>query len=269
MTLLVILVCLTLERYLYVGSLLYRFRWFDAYLNFLNKRLYNTHLMQGYWAIASVIIPILILVGLVGLLVHDKLHGLLGFVYAALILLYCLGPDNVYVLVAKSKSEKLNEFSQDTPMSVQSILWRANDTLFAVIFWFAVLGPIGAVLYRITFLLDQAAQPHDSEYHHLHTATSPVLGMLDWLPVRLETFAFALVGNFKKVLSYWLEHIFTSWHENLNLVIACGYLAEGWQPGLSLEQEETKTALALIDRSLIIFVAVIALFTMGYWLYFL
>ncbi|MWV16441.1 regulatory signaling modulator protein AmpE [Pseudomonas sp. L-22-4S-12] len=73
-------------------------------------------------------------------------------------------------------------------------LWQAYQAFFAVIFWYALLGPLVPLAYR---LLALAAE---------HAATAPLAERaaqlrhgLDWLPVRVLAASFALVGNFAAV----------------------------------------------------------------------
>ncbi len=68
--------------------------------------------------------------------------------------------------------------------------------------WYALLGPVAALAYRLLALaLEHARQPA------LREQAARVRHILDWLPVRALVLSFALVGNFLaviRVLLHWL-----------------------------------------------------------------
>ncbi|HEJ9865928.1 TPA: regulatory signaling modulator protein AmpE [Pseudomonas aeruginosa] len=82
------------------------------------------------------------------------------------------------------------------------LLWQGYQSFFAVIFWYALLGPVAALAYRLLALaLEHARQPA------LREQAARVRHILDWLPVRALVLSFALVGNFLaviRVLLRWL-----------------------------------------------------------------
>ncbi|HHM5734682.1 TPA: 1,6-anhydro-N-acetylmuramyl-L-alanine amidase AmpD [Pseudomonas aeruginosa] len=82
------------------------------------------------------------------------------------------------------------------------LLWQGYQSFFAVIFWYALLGPVAALAYRLLALaLEHARQPA------LREQAARVRHILDWLPVRALVLSFALVGNFLaviRVLLHWL-----------------------------------------------------------------
>ena len=83
---------------------------------------------------------------------------------------------------------------------------------FAVIFWYALLGPVAALAYRqLALAAEHARTP----------AVADNAGQLrhafDWVPVRLLAASFALVGNFVAVTRVML-------HELLNWNISAAQL---------------------------------------------
>lgn len=82
------------------------------------------------------------------------------------------------------------------------LLWQGYQSFFAVIFWYALLGPVAALAYRLLALaLEHARLPA------LREQAARVRHILDWLPVRALVLSFALVGNFLaviRVLLHWL-----------------------------------------------------------------
>lgn len=111
-------------------------------------------------------------------------------------------------------------------LTIEQALIGAHRNVFGVAFWFAVLGPCGAVMYRLArFLYDEwwNAEPIygsgvDSELGAeavpAHIASN-VWGrqygefarhaflILDWLPSRVTAILFAIGGNFEDAVFCW------------------------------------------------------------------
>lgn len=74
----------------------------------------------------------------------------------------------------------------------RAILFDGFERWFAVVFWFLVLGPAGAIGYRLSYLCGR----HEALPVQERQLALRFLHYLDWLPVRLLGFSFALTGNF-------------------------------------------------------------------------
>ena len=74
----------------------------------------------------------------------------------------------------------------------RAILFDGFERWFAVVFWFLILGPAGAMGYRLSYLCGR----YDGLPHEYRQLALRFLHYLDWLPVRLLAFSFALTGNF-------------------------------------------------------------------------
>ncbi len=92
----------------------------------------------------------------------------------------------------------------------------AHRHVFGVVVWFAVLaglglGPVGAVLYRMSEFLSRAWESsHDSalpatEHNSpaLETCADRAWQLADWVPARLTALSFAVVGNFEDAVEAW------------------------------------------------------------------
>ncbi len=109
--------------------------------------------------------------------------------------------------------------------SVQDhLVWQAYQSFFAVIFWYALLGPLAALAYRLIALTcEHASVPA------LREAAAQVRHALDWLPVRVLAASFALVGNFAGV-SRTLLHELLSWDISAAQLVANTARAAGEIP---------------------------------------
>lgn len=81
------------------------------------------------------------------------------------------------------------EWSQLHQYVLDEAGYRGFERMFAVLFWFFVLGPMGALLYRLTFIYSREIQPENDLARRLRW-------ILEWPAVRLLGLSFALTGNF-------------------------------------------------------------------------
>ncbi|HYQ38867.1 MAG TPA: regulatory signaling modulator protein AmpE [Pseudomonas sp.] len=71
------------------------------------------------------------------------------------------------------------------------LLWRLHQGFFAVIFWYALLGPLPALAYRLLVLVETQAGEE-----RLAEQARQLRALLDWLPARALALSLALAGNF-------------------------------------------------------------------------
>lgn len=76
--------------------------------------------------------------------------------------------------------------------------YRGFERMFAVLFWFFILGPVGALLYRLVFLFNQKAQEAD-------VISAKILWWLEWPAARVLGISFALTGNFVGCFNQWTD----------------------------------------------------------------
>lgn len=244
MTFITLLLCLSIERFLHKGNLLARFNWFEEYISKLQKLTYKQSWAQHHYiSLLLVVLPIVIPVAIIYYLSAFFIHGLLAFLIGAFVLFYCLGPLNIYT----------------TDKVQQPVFWQANETLFAAIFWFALLGPIATLIYR---LIERSAHIHAS-YPVLGKSAIQVRAILDWLPIRLFSILCALAGNFVRTSQFWLDNLLRDIGFNRELIEQSGRIALGLTETAELTSEDYRQALKLIDRSLVIFLIIVFAVTLG------
>lgn len=86
---------------------------------------------------------------------------------------------------------------------IEMLLLRNHERLLAVLFWFVVLGPLGAVLYRSTTQLKGVLHTGRSFDAGFVEAVLRLQAFLDWIPVRITALCHALVGSFADALHEW------------------------------------------------------------------
>lgn len=244
MTFITLLLCLGLERFLHRGNFLARFNWFEQYASKIDDLTKNYAWTQHYFIpLLLVVLPIVVPIAVIYSLSAAFIQGLLAFLIGAAVLFYCLGPINLF----------------DSKEIHQRIFWQANESLFAVIFWMALLGPIAALIYR---LVERSAHIHAS-YPALGKSAQQVRALLDWLPIRVFSMLFALAGDFVKTSQYCLDYLFREVSFNRELIEKSGRIALGLTETAEFTNENYSTALKLIDRSLILFLIIVFAVTLG------
>ncbi len=160
---------------------------------------------------------------------------------------------------------------------IEHILILALTRLFGVLFWFALLGVFGAVLYRMSTLCRERwqAEPTFCAYPRRFAF------YLDWLPARLAAFSYAIVGNFEDALYCWRKQAGLWGDTNEGVILAAGAGALGVRLGGALNLPagellrpelgcgETATAddleggLHLVWRAVLLWLGVLGLLWLG------
>ncbi len=176
---------------------------------------------SGAGRVALALLPPLALCVLLSwLLAHSPLGELLGLLFALLVLLFCFGPrefevDVEAILKAPDGASRYAAAQQlvDAGNIVrwtsaalgEATVYAALRRRFAVLLWFFLLGPVGALLYRLaqTLARDESLALDANS----RTAAGYLANALDWLPAQLLTFTLAVVGHWEAVIGAWRR-----WH---------------------------------------------------------
>lgn len=113
-------------------------------------------------------------------------RGDLAAAYESAVALQILRPDEVPADAAVTDAVALHHQVR------AALLYRGYERWFAVVFWFVLLGPAGALGYRTLQLLRGEEGVTADE----RAALSRWLHWADWVPVRLLGLAFAFTGTF-------------------------------------------------------------------------
>ena len=300
MKLIALLIGLLIER---IASQLFHLRdlrWLDR---LIDSGFRGAAALRGVPALVPVIVltflfvlPVFLVIFLAG----DRLSGYPYMVLAILVLFFSLGPrdigediDEYCKALESGDPEEIRKSAKalterDPPSSeAEQIQFvedaacvQANNRLFAVIFWFVLLGPFGAWAYRVSDLIRRRAafnvsRDGDSETRERFLRAARLFhGWLAWLPARLTALGFALAGSFDGALRVWRtpaeDRDFRSSEQSELLLARVGSGA------LALERREDESDIeramrganavkGLIVRLLIIWAAVIGAMTLYGW----
>ena len=268
--------------------------WFDRYFDLGLERLKRLNVWLTYVAIVLVLavplVPVLwASVALRGTGIPWDLPYLL---FAVLIVFFCLGPrdlgtevDEYCSALSRGDTEKseavLTELCEgdhsgadDIDAVEEAIFVQATNRIFGVVFWFVVLGPVGAWLYRVSDLLRQRIAYDSSrdpdEAGRTLAVVEMVHGVLVWIPARLAVVGYALSGSFDDAFNCWRKYELRAdlpFHRSNDEVVACvgkaamtGFLEEA--PNSSAA---ARNAMRLVTRTLFIWITVIAVMTLFGW----
>jgi len=276
MTFMVSLITLLIERF-FDWSHLRQWHWFLAYQRAFLERLTG---QSPYLVLILTLLPLLVGVGVINFALQNVLFGFIKLAFQLVVVLYCLGPKNLWA----DSFASINAFTQgdahnaadklkaafginEVPSSqeahrlfLNAIFIAANRRVFGVIFWYVVLGPVGAVLYRTISL----SVTEGAKVEALAILSAPARlfeTLLDWVPVRIFTFLFALGGQFVQVLTCWRKKVLLGLDGNEILLEECGQAAVGIVEGKIPEAVAPETAaISLLDRVFIIVLVLIAIF---------
>jgi AmpE protein len=232
MTLLALLIGLIIERLATQIFHWRRMRWLDRIID-------SGFSLAGKVSTWPALIPVVVLtvilalpVAAVTVALRDTLLGFPYLVLAIVVLFFSLGPNDIgedvteYCkaleegdegLIDQTAKALVEDEVPDDPLErihcvEEAVCIQANNRLFAVIFWFVLLGPLGplgAWAYRVTDLVRRRAvfqagrEEAGAELAPLRDAAVALHGWLAWIPARLTAIGYAVAGHFDAALAAW------------------------------------------------------------------
>jgi AmpE protein len=286
MKLSIILICLFAERYLTGLSQLRRQNWIEYWIEFYESLPLSEHLRHGYIGLAALLLPPIAALWLL----QSVVGGVLSLLLSIWVLFYSLGPEvldtEVRMMMEAHESGLAGQFHTAENALLQEgaypshkdrtwalmagVFTAAVRRLFGVLFWFLVLGPVGAFAYRIGCEL--RVQVNALSYTGLQSAASDAQWFLDWPVARLVASLFALMGHFEAAIQAWREYRPKEHSASegataiaVNVGVAALQSNTNTFPPFQFSDEMTavKAAYRLVERALVLFVVELALVTLG------
>ncbi len=305
MNLIALLAALVIERLATQFFHWRRMPWLD---HLIDAGFARTAALAHWPAMFVVVLLASLLVLPVALITFALGDALLGFPYlvlAIVVLFFSLGPkdigedvDEYCAAIERDDDEAIRQTARaliegDVPSDSHermqaveaAIVVQANNRLFAVMFWFVVLGPLGplgAWAYRVTDLIRRRAVFTTAPGDGPGAAPGPIIreaavelhAWLAWIPARLTALGYAVAGHFDGALQAWRgarqASLRTTAETNELLLAAVGTGAMALESHDDDEIQErgirgASAANRLVFRQLLIWLVVIAALTLYGW----
>ncbi|MBB3060542.1 adenosylcobinamide-phosphate synthase CbiB [Microbulbifer rhizosphaerae] len=92
---------------------------------------------------------------------------------------------------------------QTARAAIESLLENTSDAVVAPLFWFAVAGLPGVLVYRLSNTLDAMWGYRNRRYRAFGWAAARLDDLLNFIPARITAAAFTLFGNRPEALQQW------------------------------------------------------------------
>lgn len=290
MSFLAILISLLAERFLGSMEELRRFDAFADFSRWVRRHLPEHDLWDGAAGVVLVLAPPVAAVALVDSLLASLLL-LLALIFAVVVLVYSLGPRDLEAEVeacadamTRGDDESARWYAGDllereppeepadfTRSVVEAVFVQTNERILAVLLWFVLLGPTGAILYRLTVLLKDSTRGEESGFA---AAVERLHHILAWPAARVAALGYALSGSFVGGIEHWRDRA-ARWddhNDEILVTVGMGALhlpasaeAADEKSPLRSGPEPVRDALGLVRRAVLIWLTVLALMTLAGW----
>lgn len=173
-------------------------------------------------------------------------------------------------------------------LAIEQALLASHRHVFAPLLWFAVLGPAGALFYRLAHTLDEHwGTRSEQEFGEFGQFAHQAFAFIDWLPLRVTAAAFAVVGDFEDAAHCWRNQADLWPDGGSGILLASGAGALGVRLGMPVhdviqdtgdasdrpelglgedaDPDFMQSTIGLVWRSLVLGLAVLALVWISSW----
>ena len=250
--------------------------WFEFYAQAILR--FTGKLAPPIQFIVILALPVLLLLS-IQILLNNFLFSVPAFVFGVIVFIYCLGPvclstdieayihartigdedEAMHYAGTITDSSASSSPDQQTSDVTRAILHIANERIFSTIFWFIILGPFGAMLYRLISELSKQI-----EFDELADFSEFIHSIMAWVPARMLAAGYALTGNFDGAYHAYKDRAHSTDYSqsNAEVLISTGL---GAMQNLDMEDElaSVHASQALVMRAVIVWVGILAVLTLG------
>jgi AmpE protein len=282
MIFLVVFICCTCELTYVSFAPLRHGEWIISWHRWLTNSCGLRKLLGGVSILGSLVLPCALLAYVFGsMLVDSTLLTMLGGIA---VLLYCSGPGDIAQEIESYSQSYMDEDGIQPPPDtnnflnnidvgvddpdapfLRAIAIETNDRLFGPVFWFSVLGPMGALLFRMTITLKQSASVQAAD----RELATRLYNILIWIPARLLALGLGLGGTLAPVIRILGERNFGLTQSDHLLgdtaIAALGYKEGNTSSGGDQHIALLENMFNLIKRGFVVWLAVLALLAVAGW----
>jgi AmpE protein len=285
MTIISILIAFTLCHFVRELRHLRRFEWVGSFADFGNEHFKNIPGWSGPVGFLVILGLPLLAVFIINNLLYSVLGQLGELIFAIAILVYTFGPRDLDIDVRRVFSSETEDQQKaaleellDGPIpadgeicqttAIDAVFRKALKRWFGIIFWFAVLGVYGALLYRLAVWLSYNDVKLEGETKELVTTLCKIL---EWPVAQLMTLALAVATDFDSVYHAWKQYhherghgLFEGSNEfmltSARTIVKSGHAAnDGYADQIQGPMASIKLSMDLVWRSLGVWATVLAI----------
>jgi len=285
MTIISILIAFALCHFVRELGRVRRREWLGNWVGLANRTFSDASGWSGFGGfLVILLVPLLALV-LMYLLMKSALGPAGVFLLALLVLIYTFGPRDLDTDVAAIVNAEDDEerdaaiegllggeppSEEDACKSalIDAVFQESLRRWFAIIFWFAVLGIVGALLYRMVDWLSHGEYEISPAQRHLLLRMQQIM---DWPVAQLITLALAIATDFDSVYDAWKRYHLKQGHgmfegdngfllASARDIVLTGHAArDGYADQLTGPLASLQQAMDLVWRALGVWLTVLAL----------
>jgi len=174
------------------------------------RDLVKNYIDNKYYVYLLFPISVIVIYSVIIYVTDNYLHEFFSFIINLIVLVYCLKPsefnskiEDLKILKdSKGGDQRFDYFlSSNNKDMIDNIFYNSTRSIFTVFFCFLVLGPSGSLAFII---LDNYIYSKEMKIDQKSKkGLKNIISIVEYIPVRLCSFAFAVVANFELCSKAW------------------------------------------------------------------
>ena len=175
------------------------------------RNLVKNYIDSKYYIYLLFPISIIVIYSIITYIIDNYLHEFFSFIINLIVLLYCLKPsefnskiEDLKILQDNQEGDQRFDYvlsSHNNKDLIDNIFYNSTRSIFTVFFCFLVLGPSGSLAFIIldNYIYSKEIKIDQKSKKGLKN----IISIIEYIPVRLCSFAFAVVANFELCSRAW------------------------------------------------------------------
>jgi membrane protein required for beta-lactamase induction len=174
------------------------------------RDLVKNYIDNKYYVYLLFPISVIVIYSVIIYVTDNYLHEFFSFIINLIVLVYCLKPsefnskiEDLKILKdSKGGDQRFDYFlSSNNKDMIDNIFYNSTRSIFTVFFCFLVLGPSGSLAFIIldNYIYNKEMKIDQKSKKGLKN----IISIVEYIPVRLCSFAFAVVANFELCSKAW------------------------------------------------------------------
>ena len=195
------------------------------------RDLVKNYIDNKYYVYLLFPISVIIIYSVIIYVTDNYLHEFFSFIINLIVLVYCLKPSEFNskiedLKILQDNKEEDQRFDYVLPSNsknlINNIFYNSTRSIFTVFFCFLILGPSGSLAFIIldNYLYSKEVKVDQKSKKELKN----IVSIIEYIPIRLCSFAFAVVANFELCSKAWKssKKEKSLYNSNIELINAVG-----------------------------------------------